>query len=39
MESMIFESHAHYDSQQFDEDRDELLKSMPENGVGTIINS
>lgn len=36
---MIFESHAHYDSQQFDEDRDELLKSMPENGVGTIVNS
>ena len=39
MEPMIFESHAHYDSQQFDEDRDELLRSMPENGVGTIINS
>lgn len=36
---MIFESHAHYDSQKFDEDRDELLKSMPENGVGTIVNS
>lgn len=39
MKPMIFESHAHYDSQQFDEDRDELLCSMPENGVGTIINS
>ena len=39
MEPKIFESHAHYDSQQFDEDRDELLRSMPENGVGTIINS
>ncbi len=36
---MIFESHAHYDSEQFDEDRDELLNSMLENGVGTIINS
>lgn len=36
---MIFESHAHYDSQQFDEDREELLNSMQENGVGTIINS
>ena len=36
---MIFESHAHYDSEQFDEDRDELLRSMPENGVGTIVNS
>ena len=39
MKSMIFESHAHYDSEQFDEDRHELLMSMPENGVGTIINS
>ena len=36
---MIFDSHAHYDSQQFDEDRHELLSSMQENGVGTIINS
>lgn len=35
---MIFESHAHYDSQQFEEDREELLNSMQENGVGTIIN-
>ena len=39
MKPMIFESHAHYDSEQFDEDRHELLMSMPENGVGTIINS
>ncbi len=36
---MIFESHAHYDSQQFGDDRDALLNSMQENGVGTIINS
>ena len=39
MEAKIFESHAHYDSEQFDEDRHELLMSMPENGIGTIINS
>ena len=39
MKPMIFESHAHYDSEQFNEDRDKLLKSMPENGIGTIINS
>lgn len=38
MKPMIFDSHAHYDSSQFDEDRDELLRSMPENGVGTILN-
>lgn len=39
MESMIFDSHAHYDEQRFDEDRDALLRSMQENHVGTIINS
>lgn len=39
MKPMIFESHAHYDSQKFDEDRDELLESMSEKGIGTIINS
>ena len=38
MKSMIFESHAHYDSHQFDEDREELLNSMQENGVGTVVN-
>lgn len=38
MEPMIFESHAHYDSRKFDEDREELLNSMQENGIGTIIN-
>lgn len=39
MKPMIFDSHAHYDSEQFDEDRDELLRSMPKNGVGIIVNS
>ena len=39
MKPMIFDSHAHYDSQQFDEDRDELLLSMEANGVGTIVNA
>ena len=38
MKPMIFESHAHYDAHQFDEDREEILNSMQENGVGTIIN-
>lgn len=36
--SMIFETHAHYDDEAFDEDREELLGSMQENGIGTIIN-
>ena len=35
---MIFDTHAHYDDEQFDGDRDELLKSMPDLGVGTIVN-
>ncbi len=35
---MIFDTHAHYDDVQFDEDREQLLGSMGENGVGTIVN-
>ncbi len=35
---MIFETHAHYDDEKFDEDRDVLLSSMKENGIGRIIN-
>ena len=35
---MIFETHAHYDDEKFDEDRAELLSSMQENGIGRIIN-
>lgn len=35
---MIFDTHAHYDDEQFDADRDELLRSMPENGVGAVVN-
>ena len=35
---MIFDTHAHYDDEAFDEDRKALLLSMKENGVGTIVN-
>ena len=35
---MIFETHAHYDDEQFQEDRDALLEAMPSLGVGTIVN-
>lgn len=35
---MIFDTHAHYDDEQFNEDREELLESMRECGIGTIIN-
>ena len=35
---MIFESHAHFDDEAFDNDRDELLSSMQEKGIERIIN-
>lgn len=35
---MLFDTHAHYDDERFDGDRDALLASMPENGVGLILN-
>ncbi|MBQ2705454.1 MAG: TatD family hydrolase [Agathobacter sp.] len=36
---MIFETHAHYDDDRFNNDRDELLRRLPEEGVGVVINS
>ena len=35
---MIFESHAHYDDKAFDEDREELLSTMPAEGISHIVN-
>lgn len=35
---MIFDTHSHYDDKQFEDDREELLASMPSQGVGTIVN-
>ena len=35
---MIFETHAHYDDEAFDPDREELLGSMPSAGIGRIVN-
>ncbi len=35
----IFDSHSHYDDTRFDEDRDELLNSMPDKGVCGIIHA
>ncbi|MDE7340482.1 MAG: TatD family hydrolase [Lachnospiraceae bacterium] len=35
---MIFESHAHYDDEAFDEDRDALLRSFAENGIDMVLN-
>lgn len=35
---MIIDTHAHYDDEAFDEDRDELIKSLPENRIERVIN-
>ncbi len=34
----IFDTHAHYDDKAFDDDRDALLESLPENGVARVVN-
>ena len=34
----IFDSHAHYNDGRFDEDRNELLSSLPQKGVCGLIN-
>lgn len=35
---MIFDTHAHYDDEAFDEDRDSLLSSLHENGIEAVTN-
>jgi len=35
---MIFDFHAHYDAEAFNDDRDEVLRAMPAAGVGGIVN-
>ena len=35
---MIFDTHTHYDDEQFDDDRDVLLCSLAEQGVGAVAN-
>lgn len=35
---MLFDTHAHYDDEHFDGDREALLASMPEKNVGLIVN-
>lgn len=36
--SLIFDTHAHYLSRQFEPDRDELLTSLPQKGVGLVVD-
>ncbi|MGN1001495.1 MAG: TatD family hydrolase [Oscillospiraceae bacterium] len=35
---MFFDTHAHYDDERFDADRDELLAGLPEAGVELVLN-
>ncbi|SFS02322.1 TatD family hydrolase [Anaeromicropila populeti] len=35
---MIVDSHAHYEDERFNEDREELLKSLYENGIELVVN-
>ena len=35
---MIFDTHAHYDDEAFDEDREQLLAGFKENGIGAVTN-
>lgn len=35
---MLFDTHAHYDDEAFDADREALLAAMPEKNVGLIVN-
>ena len=36
---MLLDTHAHYDDEAFDADRDELLESLKEHGIRKVINA
>ena len=38
MAALLFDTHAHYDDEAFDADRESLLAAMPSRGVGRIVN-
>ena len=35
----LFDSHAHYDDEKFDEDRDEIIKAIYESGVTKFVSA
>ncbi|MBR4971973.1 MAG: TatD family hydrolase, partial [Oscillospiraceae bacterium] len=35
---MLFDTHAHMNDPAFDEDRDEILRTLPEKGVHLMVN-
>lgn len=36
--TQIFDTHAHYDDEAFDEDREELLEMLPQKGIAKVVN-
>jgi TatD DNase family protein len=36
---ILFDTHAHYDDKAFDGDRDELIQSLPSEGIGLVLNA
>ena len=36
--TMIFDTHAHYDDEAFEEDREALIASLAEQGIGRVVN-
>ena len=34
----LFDTHAHYDAEQFDADRDEILAALPGQGIALVVN-
>ena len=34
----IFDTHAHYDDEAFDEDRNTILRRLPEEGIARVVN-
>jgi len=35
---MLFDTHAHYDAEQFDQDREAVLEALPERGISLVVN-
>lgn len=38
LRSAIFDTHAHYDDEAFDEDRESLLEELPKQGIAKVVN-
>ena len=38
MKTLLFDSHAHYEDERFDVDRDDVIKKARSSGVGCLVN-